>query len=149
MNWNADIMAVVVKVTRRKAGSIMSGVVEIASSRFVMLVIVKVQPQQLKSISQGAVNMGVQNKSSRSCQGAFRKIVQAKGLKGLWKCVLPNVQRAFLVNMGELAGYDHAEELVFRSKIAYNNVYAPTLASMIISILGNYAAAANGYLDIT
>ncbi|MBA0874515.1 hypothetical protein Goshw_017852 [Gossypium schwendimanii] len=34
---------------------------------------------------------------------AFNKIVAMEGLGGLWKGVLPNVQRAFLVNMGELA----------------------------------------------
>ncbi|MED6135899.1 Mitochondrial uncoupling protein 3 [Stylosanthes scabra] len=62
---------------------------------------------------------------------AFKKIVQAEGLKGLWKGVLPNVQRAFLVNMGELACYDHAKQFVIRSRIADDNVYAHTLASIM------------------
>ncbi|XP_057428255.1 mitochondrial uncoupling protein 3-like [Lotus japonicus] len=62
---------------------------------------------------------------------AFNKIVQAEGLQGLWKGVFPNIQRAFLVNMGELACYDHAKQIVIKSKIAEDNVYAHTLASIM------------------
>lgn len=62
---------------------------------------------------------------------AFNKIVKAEGLTGLWKGVFPNIQRAFLVNMGELACYDHAKQFVIRSRIADDNVYAHTLASIM------------------
>ncbi|XP_004496092.1 mitochondrial uncoupling protein 3 isoform X1 [Cicer arietinum] len=62
---------------------------------------------------------------------ALNKIVQAEGFQGLWKGVFPNIQRAFLVNMGELAVYDHAKQFVIKSRIAEDNVYAHTLASIM------------------
>jgi len=62
---------------------------------------------------------------------AFNKIIKAEGFRGLWKGVFPNTQRAFLVNMGELACYDHAKQFVIKSKIAEDNVYAHTLASIM------------------
>ncbi|KAL7163842.1 hypothetical protein ACSBR2_039875 [Camellia fascicularis] len=40
---------------------------------------------------------------------AFNKILETEEFGGLWKVVFPNVERAFLVNMGELACYDHAK----------------------------------------
>ncbi|GKV22360.1 hypothetical protein SLEP1_g32241 [Rubroshorea leprosula] len=62
---------------------------------------------------------------------ALNKIVSAEGFRGLWRGVLPNVQRAFLVNMGELACYDHAKHFVIHNQIADDNVYAHTLASIM------------------
>ena len=62
---------------------------------------------------------------------AFNKIVRSEGFGGLWRGVLPNVQRAFLVNMGELACYDHAKHFVIRNRISEDNIYAHTLASVI------------------
>ncbi|XP_061338517.1 LOW QUALITY PROTEIN: mitochondrial uncoupling protein 3-like [Gastrolobium bilobum] len=59
------------------------------------------------------------------------KIVQAEGFKGLWKGVFLNIQRAFLVSMGELACYDHAKQFVIKNRIAEDNVYAHTLASIM------------------
>lgn len=60
---------------------------------------------------------------------ALNKIVQKEGVLGLWQGVLPNVQRAFLVNMGELACYDHAKRFVIQNQICDDNIYAHTLAS--------------------
>jgi solute carrier family 25 uncoupling protein 27 len=54
-----------------------------------------------------------------------------EGFGGLWKGVFPNVQRAFLVNMGELACYDHAKRFVIQNQIAQDNIYAHTLASIM------------------
>ncbi|KAM1065442.1 hypothetical protein FF2_020789 [Malus domestica] len=48
------------------------------------------------------VAQGMQPRYS-GCFDALNKIVRAEGVGGLWKGVFPNVQRAFLVNMGELA----------------------------------------------
>lgn len=62
---------------------------------------------------------------------ALSKIVRSEGFAGLWRGVFPNVQRAFLVNMGELACYDHAKHFVIRNQIAEDNVYAHTLASVM------------------
>ncbi|KAK4376676.1 hypothetical protein RND71_002972 [Anisodus tanguticus] len=62
---------------------------------------------------------------------AFNKIIRTEGFRGLWKGVLPNVQRAFLVNMGELACYDHAKRFVINNNIANDNIYAHTLSSIM------------------
>ncbi|KAM3359020.1 mitochondrial uncoupling protein 3 [Capsicum galapagoense] len=62
---------------------------------------------------------------------AFNKIIRTEGFRGLWKGVLPNVQRAFLVNMGELACYDHAKRSVINNNIANDNIYAHTLSSIM------------------
>ncbi|KAF3631710.1 Mitochondrial uncoupling protein 3 [Capsicum annuum] len=62
---------------------------------------------------------------------AFNKIIRTEGFRGLWKGVLPNVQRAFLVNMGELACYDHAKRFVINNSIANDNIYAHTLSSIM------------------
>jgi solute carrier family 25 uncoupling protein 27 len=62
---------------------------------------------------------------------ALNKIVRMEGFVGLWKGVFPNVQRAFLVNMGELACYDHPKRFVIQNQIAQDNIYAHTLASIM------------------
>ncbi|KAL3751585.1 hypothetical protein ACJRO7_012422 [Eucalyptus globulus] len=62
---------------------------------------------------------------------AFRKIVHEEGASGLWRGVFPNAQRAFLVNMGELACYDQAKRFVIQNRIAEDNIYAHTLASIM------------------
>lgn len=76
------------------------------------------------------VSQGLQPRYSGPLD-ALRKIVHAEGIGGLWKGVLPNVQRAFLVNMGELACYDQAKHFVIRNHIADDNIYAHTLASIM------------------
>ncbi|EEF39962.1 mitochondrial uncoupling protein 3 [Ricinus communis] len=75
------------------------------------------------------VNQGHQPRYSGPFN-AFNKIVCTEGFGGLWKGVFPNIQRAFLVNMGELACYDHAKRFVIQNQIAGDNIYAHTLASI-------------------
>lgn len=60
----------------------------------------------------------------------LQKVVCAEGLGGLWKGMFPNIQRAFLVNMGELACYDHAKRFIIKMQIADDNIYAHTLSSI-------------------
>ncbi|XP_030449204.1 mitochondrial uncoupling protein 3 [Syzygium oleosum] len=62
---------------------------------------------------------------------AFGKIVREEGVPGLWRGVFPNAQRAFLVNMGELACYDQAKRFVIQNQIAEDNIFAHTLASIM------------------
>ena len=62
---------------------------------------------------------------------ALNKIVHSEGFGGLWRGVFPNVQRAFLVNMGELACYDHAKRFIIGNRISEDNIYAHTLASVM------------------
>jgi solute carrier family 25 uncoupling protein 27 len=46
----------------------------------------------------------------RNISEACRVILRERGLRGLWKGVTPNVQRAALVNLGELSAYDSAKQ---------------------------------------
>lgn len=62
---------------------------------------------------------------------ALSKIVGSEGFGGLWRGVFPNVQRAFLVNMGELACYDQAKHFIIGHRICDDNIYAHTLASIM------------------
>ncbi|KAL1551053.1 Mitochondrial uncoupling protein 3 [Salvia divinorum] len=62
---------------------------------------------------------------------ALNKIIHAEGILGLWKGVSANVQRAFLVNMGELACYDHAKRFIIKNQICDDNIYAHTLSSIM------------------
>lgn len=62
---------------------------------------------------------------------ALNSIIHTEGLSGLWRGVFPNVQRAFLVNMGELACYDQAKRLIIENQIADDNIYAHTLSSIM------------------
>jgi solute carrier family 25 uncoupling protein 27 len=62
---------------------------------------------------------------------AFAKIIKEEGFLGLWRGLGPNVQRAFLVNMGELSCYDGSKHFLVSNKICHDNVYAHTLASMM------------------
>lgn len=62
---------------------------------------------------------------------AFSKIVRDDGFLGLWRGVGPNAQRAFLVNMGELACYDQSKQFLMRNIINNDNIYVHTLASMM------------------
>lgn len=65
---------------------------------------------------------------------ALNKIVRTEGFGGLWKGVFPNVQRAFLVNMGELACYDHAKRFMIQNHISEDNMYAHSLASIMSGV---------------
>lgn len=76
------------------------------------------------------VSQGLQPRYSGSFD-ALNNIIHKEGFVGLWKGVFPNVQRAFFVNMGELACYDHAKRLVIKNQIADDNIYAHTLASIM------------------
>lgn len=62
---------------------------------------------------------------------AVSKILRKEGFWQLWRGVLPNVQRAFLVNMGELACYDYAKRFILRNQVCRDNIYAHTLASFM------------------
>lgn len=76
------------------------------------------------------VNLGLQPRYTGPLN-AFNKIINTEGFVGLWRGVFPNIQRAFLVNMGELACYDHAKKFIIHNQIANDNIYAHTLASMM------------------
>ncbi|GAB2280247.1 Mitochondrial uncoupling protein 3 [Dionaea muscipula] len=77
------------------------------------------------------VSQGLRQPRYSSPIDALNKILRVEGFRGLWRGLLPNVQRAFLVNMGELACYDQAKGFVTGNGIADDNIYAHTLASVM------------------
>jgi solute carrier family 25 uncoupling protein 27 len=101
---------------------------------FALVVQIVASPADLVKVRMQAdgrmVSQGLQPRYSGPFD-ALNKIVRMEGFGGLWKGVFPNVQRAFLVNMGELACYDHAKRFVIQNKIAQDNIYAHTLASIM------------------
>ncbi|XP_073974551.1 uncoupling protein 4A isoform X1 [Rhodnius prolixus] len=48
----------------------------------------------------------------QSASHAFFKILHEGGIRGLWKGSIPNVQRAALVNLGDLTTYDTAKQFI-------------------------------------
>lgn len=76
------------------------------------------------------VSQGLQPRYSGPLD-ALSKIVCEDGIRGLWRGVIPNAQRAFLVNMGELACYDQAKRFIIQKRIAEDNICAHTLASIM------------------
>jgi len=50
-----------------------------------------------------------------SAAHAFKKILSESGIRGLWKGSIPNVQRAALVNLGDLTTYDTAKQVIMKN----------------------------------
>lgn len=62
---------------------------------------------------------------------ALRTITQQHGVRGLWRGSLPAVQRAALVNLGELSTYDSAKRWVLQSGLTGgDNAWAHALSSL-------------------
>ncbi|KAL3318514.1 hypothetical protein Ciccas_002818 [Cichlidogyrus casuarinus] len=70
----------------------------------------------------------------------FRKIIEQKGVIGLWRGALPNTQRAALVNMGEMTTYDTAKHF-FIDKFGFTDgpllqFCSSSLSGFVSSCLG-------------
>ena len=52
----------------------------------------------------------------RTMMQTFGEVLAAGGFFGLWKGCVPNVQRAALVNLGDLTGYDQAKRMLCTGK---------------------------------
>jgi len=61
---------------------------------------------------------------------AFKKISAENGILGLWKGWLPNVQRAAIVNLGDLTTYDSAKHFILRNTSLQDNYVTHSLASI-------------------
>ena len=60
---------------------------------------------------------GIDNQRPKSMVQIFKELVQTGGVPGLWKGCVPNVQRAALVNLGYLTGYDQTKQILTTSAI--------------------------------
>ncbi|GFT01493.1 mitochondrial uncoupling protein 4 [Nephila pilipes] len=79
----------------------------------------------------------------KSTWHAFQKIIAESGIRGLWKGWVPNVQRAALVNMGDLTTYEKSKHFILTNSNLKDNWLTHMLASscsgLIAATLGTPA----------
>ncbi|XP_059584933.1 mitochondrial uncoupling protein 4 isoform X1 [Alligator mississippiensis] len=79
----------------------------------------------------------------RGVHHAFVKILSEGGIRGLWAGWVPNVQRAALVNMGDLTTYDSVKHFLLRNTPLQDNSVTHSMASgcsgLVAAILGTPA----------
>ncbi|XP_071444065.1 mitochondrial uncoupling protein 4 [Hetaerina americana] len=71
---------------------------------------------------------------------AFQKIYSQGGIRGLWKGSIPNVQRAALVNLGDLSTYDSAK----RNILAHTSLPDNYITHIMASVCAGFSAAVLG-----
>ncbi|XP_054284363.1 mitochondrial uncoupling protein 4 isoform X2 [Macrosteles quadrilineatus] len=71
---------------------------------------------------------------------AFQKIVSVGGVRGLWKGSIPNMQRAALVNLGDLTTYDTAKQFI----LSHTSLPDSHLVHMLSSACAGLVAATMG-----
>ena len=59
----------------------------------------------------------------------FRKILREGGVVGLWRGCWPNVQRAALVNLGDLSTYDSVKRSILTNTTLEDNYLTHCMAS--------------------
>ncbi|KAM5325537.1 mitochondrial uncoupling protein 4 isoform 13-T14 [Glossophaga mutica] len=79
----------------------------------------------------------------RGVHHAFAKILAEGGIRGLWAGWVPNIQRAALVNMGDLTTYDTVKHYLVLNTPLEDNIMTHGLSSLcsglVASILGTPA----------
>lgn len=60
---------------------------------------------------------------------AFKKILAQNGIFGLWRGCAPNVQRAALVNLGDLSTYDSVKMAILKNTNLKDNSLTHCLSS--------------------
>nr|ACO11693.1 Mitochondrial uncoupling protein 4 [Caligus rogercresseyi] len=67
---------------------------------------------------------------------AFKKIIAQAGVLGLWRGCWPNVQRAALVNLGDLSTYDSVKSAILRNTHLKDNSLTHCLSSACAGLVG-------------
>ncbi|NXS54088.1 UCP4 protein, partial [Brachypteracias leptosomus] len=79
----------------------------------------------------------------RGVHHAFVKILSEGGVRGLWAGWVPNVQRAALVNMGDLTTYDSVKHFLLLNTLLVDNSVTHSIASccsgLVAAVLGTPA----------
>lgn len=66
----------------------------------------------------------------KNTRQAFRMILANEGFRGLYRGAVPNVQRAALVNMGDLATYDSVKQRLLKFTSLQDNWVTHTISSI-------------------
>ncbi|XP_059477107.1 mitochondrial uncoupling protein 4 [Neocloeon triangulifer] len=78
-----------------------------------------------------------------SAYHAFTKILNKGGVRGLWKGSIPNVQRAALVNLGDLTTYDTAKRHIMKHTnlpdTAFVHILSSGCAGLVAATMGTPA----------
>ncbi|CAG9786243.1 unnamed protein product [Diatraea saccharalis] len=76
----------------------------------------------------------------KTCSQAYAVLYSEGGLKGFWRGAVPNVQRAALVNMGDLAAYDYSKQFLIREFGMADNALVHAVAAFsagfVAAVLG-------------
>lgn len=87
------------------------------------------QPTDVVKVRMQAQTQGVRRYNG--CMHAYRSIMMADGIRGLWKGVLPNITRNAVINAGELVSYDLIKESILR-----NNLLSDSMPCHFVSAFG-------------
>lgn len=125
----------------------LSGAISGAIGQFIAsptdLVKVRLQAQRKYLLESSILNQMNNNTNFKDIKfyngtlDAFKTIIKEEGVLGLWKGVSPNVQRAALVNLGELATYDQSKELLLKTKIFQDNLLTHTIAGILSGLVAS------------
>ncbi|KAH7425241.1 hypothetical protein KP509_11G045800 [Ceratopteris richardii] len=66
---------------------------------------------------------------------AFSSIARTEGLKGLYRGLLPTMQRAALLNAAQAPSYDHAKHALLNAGLVHEGVTCHMIASMIAGLM--------------
>ena len=71
----------------------------------------------------------IKNQNQITLRGTIKQIYNENGVKGLWKGATPNISRAVLVNLGELATYDQSKQYIKKTLHLEDNTPLHILSS--------------------
>jgi len=78
---------------------------------------------------------------TRGVIGAFQSTFKTEGLAGLWQGVIPNMQRAYIVNAAELATYDQVKTFIMkRFGLPSDNVVCHLVSSMTAGVVAAFCS---------
>tara|TARA_B100001123_G_scaffold447284_1_gene604336 strand:- start:2053 stop:2883 length:831 start_codon:yes stop_codon:yes gene_type:complete len=71
----------------------------------------------------------IKKQNQKTLRGTIKQIYNENGIKGLWKGATPNVSRAMMVNLGELATYDQSKQYIKKTLHLEDNTPLHLLSS--------------------
>ena len=79
----------------------------------------------------------IKNQTNITIPGTIKQIYRENGVKGLWKGATPNISRAVLVNLGELATYDQSKQYIKKTLHLKDNTPLHILSSICSGLVSS------------